>query len=860
MPAFHDVVMAELPTGTVTMLFSDIEGSTLLLTRLGTDYAEALDGQRQVLRAAWAAHGGTEMGTEGDSFFVVVPLPQRRPSPRQSQAQRGLAAYPWPGGEHVRVRMGIHTGSPSVHDDGYVGMDVHRAARIAGAAHGGQVVVSEATAHLVRGDLPDGVGLRDLGSHQLKDIPRPEHLFQLQIEGLQADFPPLKTLGAASSLPTPPTPLVGRDGELAELAEAARLADVRLVTLTGPGGSGKTRLAIGVAQRLVDDFPDGVFFVPLAAVTTAEVMWTTIAEALDVPPEGRIPPALLHAMSRTAARCSCSTTSSSCPARTRWWRSCWRSTAGRGDRDLAASAPRHGRARAPCPAAGASRRTTAWTRPSRPARYSCSCSRPGGCGRSFTLTADNAADVAAVCRRLDGLPLALELAAARTKLLSPRALLARLDQAWTSPRPAGTCPSRQKTLRDTIAWSYDLLDLRPAGFFRRLGVFAGGADLDAIAAVVADRRRLGATTPRRGGRPGRRQPGHRHRDARRRAPHRHAGDLRAYALEGLRDAEELDDLRVRHARFYVALAERFRQRPWPENRGDFEIEHDNFREVLRWTRSPAETEADRPERVSIGLRLCCALFGFWQSFGYLSEARGWLEGSIESAGDLDRPELSDALRMLANVLRFVGEMEPAFRYATASVEMCRRLDDDRGLALSLIYLAAVEAAVGHPERARAQYEEALGWARESGDKTTLSFALADFGYLEAEEHHYEQALAMQMEALEIEREIGDPFAATMLEQDRAVTLRLMGRPQEAYDQLVDLMPRVLEINSSMMVTNIADDCAAVLAALDQTAEAVRLLGAADERRERLGTPRITAEMPDAAATVERTRQSLSEHE
>ena len=213
--------MRELPTGTVSMLFSDIEGSTLLLNRLGPRYVDALDGQRLVLRTAWAAHEGTELGTEGDSFFVAFPTAAGAVH-AAAQAQRGLEEYPWPGGEHVRVRIGIHTGSPQVHDGGYVGMDVHRAARIAGSAHGGQVVVSAVTAELVRGGLPGGVGLRDLGSHRLKDITAPEHIFQLAIEGLRADFPPLKTIGAASSLPTPATPLIGRDAEVAALTTLLR--------------------------------------------------------------------------------------------------------------------------------------------------------------------------------------------------------------------------------------------------------------------------------------------------------------------------------------------------------------------------------------------------------------------------------------------------------------------------------------------------------------------------------------------------------------------------------------------------------------------------------------------------------------
>ena len=259
--------VANLPTGTVSLLFSDIEGSTALLRRLGPAYAQALDGQRQLLRKAWGDHAGTELGTEGDSFYVVFETAQSAVA-AAAQGQLELARFEWPGGEQVRVRMGVHTGSPAVHDGAYVGMDVHRAARIAAAAHGGQVLLSEATAKLVAAYLPAQTTLKDLGVHQLKDIINPERLFQLGIQGLPADFPPPKALGTTSSIPRPATPLVGRDGELAKLTALLSSSDIRLVTLTGPGGTGKTRLAVGVAERLVERFPDGVYFVPLSAVTT----------------------------------------------------------------------------------------------------------------------------------------------------------------------------------------------------------------------------------------------------------------------------------------------------------------------------------------------------------------------------------------------------------------------------------------------------------------------------------------------------------------------------------------------------------------------------------------------------------------
>jgi Adenylate and Guanylate cyclase catalytic domain len=244
---------------------------------------------RSALRKAWAAHGGIEMGTEGDSFFVVFETAQAAVS-AALDAQRALTTARWSAGDSMRVRMGIHTGSPIVHDGGYVGMDVHRAARIAAAAHGGQVVVSAAVAELAARTMSDGSVLTDLGVHQLKDIAFPERLFQATADDLIAEFPPLRTLGRASSLPTRDSQLVGREGEIAALSALLQATEIRLVTLTGPGGSGKTRLSIGLAESVAAStgrFPDGVYFVPLAEVTDGSGAWEKLADALSLPAPAR---------------------------------------------------------------------------------------------------------------------------------------------------------------------------------------------------------------------------------------------------------------------------------------------------------------------------------------------------------------------------------------------------------------------------------------------------------------------------------------------------------------------------------------------------------------------------------------------
>ena len=251
--------MCVLPTGTVTMLFSDIEGSTVLLSRLGTRYGEALSAQRKLLRAAISDWRGHELGTEGDSFFVVFDSAADAVACCVA-AQRALGEHAWPGGTAVRVRMGLHSGEPFRHEDGYIGMDVHRAARIAATAHGGQVVMSDVTWELAHSALPAELSVCDLGFHRLKDIDGPEHIYQLAGPGLPEHFPPLKSLGAATNLPVPITPLVGRSRDREQLCGLICQPGMRLVTLTGPGGVGKTRLAVDAAASLGESFPQGIYF------------------------------------------------------------------------------------------------------------------------------------------------------------------------------------------------------------------------------------------------------------------------------------------------------------------------------------------------------------------------------------------------------------------------------------------------------------------------------------------------------------------------------------------------------------------------------------------------------------------------
>ncbi len=449
--------VSELPTGTVTFVFTDIEGSTALLDRLGDGYGDVLFAHQALLRAVWDAHGGVEVSTEGDAFFVAFSSASRAVA-ATAAAQAALAAHSWPHGEQIRVRMGVHTGEPRIRDGDYWGPDVHYAARVASAAHGGQVLVSASTAALV-----SGAELTSLGRHRLKDFPHPHELFALGPGPHPAPktFDPLRT-----NLPSAPTPLVGRDKELDDVL-ALLLGDTRLVTVIGAGGTGKTRLALAVADRLLDELADGAFLVELAEVTSSEEVGAAIASVvastadllartlagrelllvldnfehvLDAAP-------LLSELLQVAPAVRILVTSQS-------------------------------------PLRLAEEQTFALAGLAEGPATELLLARARRASRVFAVDESGAAAVAALCRELDGSPLGIELAAARLALLSPEELLERLRR---SPDALGTggrnLPERQRGLRAAMRWSIGLLDTQAATLFRRIGHFAGEATLERIEQV-----------------------------------------------------------------------------------------------------------------------------------------------------------------------------------------------------------------------------------------------------------------------------------------------------------------------------------------------------------------------------------------
>ncbi|MDQ2910557.1 MAG: adenylate/guanylate cyclase domain-containing protein [Actinomycetota bacterium] len=538
--------MAALPSGTVTFLFTDIEGSTRLLHELGGDYADALLEHRRLLREAFERHAGVEVDTQGDAFFVAFARASDAVA-SAAEAQRALQGGP------IRVRMGIHTGEPSLSGEGYVGLDVHRASRICGAGHGGQVLIAKTTCDL----LDSSFELLDLGEHRLKDIGEPVWIFQLG----GGEFPPLRSL-SNTNLPLPSSSFVGRERELAELRVLLLRDDVRLLTLTGAGGSGKTRLSLELGFGLLEEFANGVFIVQLAPLTDTALVVPAIAQVLGVRElAGR--PLLANLQEHLADKRlllvvdNCEHLLEAAPLLSELLAAAPELTVLATSRERLHLSGENDFPLAPLVADEAVELFAARAKAATP---------------SFALDG-NRADVAEICRRLDGLPLAVELAAARVKLLSTAKLLERLEQRL--PLLVGgarDAPERQRTLRATIEWSYELLEPEEQELFARLAVFAGGCTLEAAEGVgQADLETVSSLVDK--------------------SLLRQSGDrfwmletIREYALERLEQSGEAEEQRRRHSKFFLGLGHQAHEglrgvdeARWLEV---LEAEHDNLRAVL----------------------------------------------------------------------------------------------------------------------------------------------------------------------------------------------------------------------------------------------------------------------------------------
>jgi predicted ATPase/class 3 adenylate cyclase/DNA-binding CsgD family transcriptional regulator len=757
--------MSQLPTGTVTLLFTDIEGSTHLLQQLGERYADVLSECRQLLRAVFHQWNGHEIDTQGDSFFVVFTRATDAVSAAVNM-QRALAARAWPDGVTIPVRMSLHTGEPLRTAEGYVGLEVYHAARIMSIGHGGQVLLSQTTCELVKQNLPDGVSLRDLGEHRLKDLQRPGRVYQLVMAGLPADFPPLKSLNnSPNNLPLQLTPLIGREQEVATALNFLRREHVRLLTLTGPGGTGKTRLGLQVAAELSEAFSDGVYFVNLAPISDPEFVVPAIAQTLDVKElAGQPLLVLLKAFLRekhllllldnfeqvVGAAVHVADLLAACPNLSVMVTSRMMLHV-RGEQEYAV----------PPLAVPDPKRLPDLLALSQYEAVALFIQRAQAVKSEFQVTNANAPAVAEICVRLDGLPLAIELAAARSKLLPPPALLARLSQRLVVlTSGARDAPARQQTLRNTIEWSYQLLDADEQRLFQRLSVFVGGCTLEAIEAVCAALDTTAAAVPLLDGIASLIDKSLLQQTEREGEEPRllMLETIREYGLEALEASAEVQVTRQAHATYYLRLAEEAepelvgpQQVNWLER---LEREHDNLRAVMQWAMEQAGGD-ETGHRKETTLRLSAALRRFWLMHGHISEGRSFIEQALTARQGIVASVQAKALQAAASLAVFIDDTERAEMLCAESLRLCRELGGRAGIAFSLLLLGALASTMGNSHGARMHTEEALALFREVGDKGGIAWSLSNLAEFMSYQGGYARARALFEESLAMHRASGD---------------------------------------------------------------------------------------------------------
>ena len=718
--------MAVRPSGTVTFLFSDVEGSTRLLIEMGAErYAGALEEHRRLVRGAVAAAGGTEVDTQGDAFFVAFPTAEDA-ARAAIDTQRALAAHRWTDGRAVRVRMGMHSTDTHGPGEGYVGIGVHRAARICAAAHGGQVLLSSATAELLR-DADGPYRLLDLGRHALKDLPEPEHLFQLAADGLADRFPPPRSLDhRPTNLPLERTPLIGRARELGEITAALR-DGTRLLTLTGAGGSGKSRLALAAAATLTDHYLDGVFHVPLATISDPTLVLPAIGEALGLSEgAGQSLAAYLARRQVLLLVDNLEQVAAAGPDLAGLL------DAAPGCRMLATSRePLHVSVERVMPVEPMAAEDA----------VSLFAARASAVLPSFVLDERTRPAVEQICRRLDALPLAIELAAARVNVLAPEAMLARLgDRLALLTGGARDQPARHRTLRDTLAWSHDLLTDADRELFACLSVFAGGfaldaaeelcgADLDVLASLV-DRSLVRRTGER----------------------FEMLATVRQYAAERLAERDGAEAVHDRHAAFFEAIAERAyeeRHREPGAMADLLALDHDDLREALDWL---SRTD---PRRFG---RLVGTLGWFWHVHSHFAEGEARVAAALAALPDDAAEERARLLSAATELAAWRGESAAAARLGAEAIEAWRALNDEVEVALVLHDLGWGHFFAGEDDAARERFEASLAIHQARHD--ALLTNRAQLGLLQVLVSIGDVATVKRIapEALAISRALGDRWS------------------------------------------------------------------------------------------------------
>jgi predicted ATPase/class 3 adenylate cyclase len=726
--------MSALPTGTVTFLFTDIEGSTRLWQQHPEPMKQALLRHHALLQQSIESSNGYVFQIVGDAFCAAFHTAAGGVAAALA-AQRALAAEPWGETGPIRVRMALHTGTADLHAGEHKageymsGLTLSHTARLLSVAHGGQILVSNATQELVRNDLPSLVELRNLGLHRLRDLTRAEHIYQVVAQRLPDRFPALRSLEVVpNNLPRQLTTFIGREREIAEAKRL--LAETHLLTITGPGGSGKTRLSLEIGARLLSEYPDGVWLVEFAHLADPARVPQVLATALSVREEADRPLLVTLVDHLRPKRVlllldNCEHLIDACAGLA--------DTLLRGCPEvkiLPSSREALGLTgevvfRVPPLSLPDSRLVPALERLAEYEAVRLFVDRAIAVKPDFTLTDDTAAAVVQICRRLDGIPLAIELAAARVRTLSVQQITAHLDERFRLLTGGSrTALPRHQTLRGLIDWSYGLLSEAERELFRRVSVFVGGWTLEASVAVCAgvdvDRydivELLGRLVDKslclidgEGSDP----------------RYRLLETIRQYGFEKLAETSEGQVVRARHRDFYLGFAEDAEPRlqgpeqvAWLQR---LEADHDNLRAALRWSLDCDETEA--------ALRLGSALSLFWDTHGYVREGREWLDELLAHARERPTSTVT-ARRALGKVLDAASrtrarwsEFPQATEFLTQGLAVWRELGDKRGIAEALNNLAVGATQSGDRVRARVLVAESLALFRELSDKRGTAHAL-----------------------------------------------------------------------------------------------------------------------------------------
>jgi predicted ATPase/class 3 adenylate cyclase len=711
------------PAGTLTFLFTDIEGSTELWQQHPAAMPAALERHHALLHAACAAHHGYVFQIIGDAFCAAFALPADALAAALA-AQRALRAEAWGPTGPLRVRMALHSGPAQVQPGDFTtgeyrsSLTLSRAARLLSAAHGGQVILSRATYEIVADPSPAAIDLRDLGEHRLKDLVRPEHIYQAVAPDLPSAFPPLRSLDRHThNLPIALTRFIGRAADL--VAVAGLLAEHRLVTLTGPGGTGKTRLALQVAADQVEASPDGVYFVSFAAIADPALVLPSLAHTLGVRerPGVDLSVTLMAYLQTRAVLLLLDNFEQLLPAAPHLNALCAAAPALRLLVTSRSPLQIYGEVTYPVRPLSLPESTAALTHLGENECVALFLERARAVRAGFALTADNAGAVVAICRQLDGLPLAVELAAARVRLLPPQTIAGLLErQLPLLTGGARDLPARHQTLRAAIDWSYALLSPGEQRLFARLGVFAGGCSLEAVQSVVGDPdftllddlaalldKSLLDQSEGLAGEP------------------RFAmlAVIREYAREQLEASGEVAALRDQHAAYYVAALAQLEpdiQRWFDHN----EVERDNYRAVLQWLIASGQAR--------LALETCIALRWFWENaYGYMREGRDWFQSALALAADVPVELRAEALHNAATLAWQQGDFEAASRQIHTAIALVRPAGPCSQLAWFNINLARIHLQQGQPEPARAAAAEAVQISRALANADTLGPALGHLG-------------------------------------------------------------------------------------------------------------------------------------